>query len=129
MHRGITAWLAIAATAIVAAALVGTASAADTGGKAATVTTPVKVNVVMSDFKFRLSTKTVPKGKPIVFNITNRGPSPHDFDIKGSKGSPVILAGRKTTLRTAFSKAGSFLYVCTVPRHAQFGMTGRLTVK
>ena len=60
MHRRFTAVLALAATAITAAVLVGTASAAGTGVKAGAVTTPVKVNVVMSDFKFRLSTKTVP---------------------------------------------------------------------
>ena len=98
-------------------------------GAANKVATPVKVTVTMSDFKFRLSKTSVPKNTLVVFTVVNRGPSPHDFDLVGTKGTPVILVGSKTTQRTTFKRAGKVRYVCTLPRHASFGMVGNLTVK
>jgi uncharacterized cupredoxin-like copper-binding protein len=92
--------------------------------------TPVKVRVSMTDYKFALSTKSVPRGKPVVFTITNRGRSPHDFDFTTlNKGTPVIQPGKRTTLRVTFRKKGRFRYICTVPRHVQFGMAGYFVVK
>jgi plastocyanin len=122
MHRRIGLVLALIAAGVAAVALTGVAGAADQA-------TPVKVTVTMTDFKFKLSKTTVPKGTPVVFTVVNKGPSPHDFDISGTKGTPVILAGNRSTQRVTFKKAGAFRYVCTVPRHAQFGMTGNLKVK
>lgn len=90
---------------------------------------PVTITVTMTDFKFKLSKPSVPKGTPVVFNVINKGPSPHDFDVDGTKGTPVISPGKKTTLKFTFAKAGSFRYICTVPRHASFGMDGTFTVK
>ncbi len=90
---------------------------------------PIKVTITMSDFSFKLTRTKVPKGVPIVFKVVNKGPSPHDWDLEGTPGMPVKPPSVITTLRYTFKKAGSFRYVCTVPRHAQFGMTGNLTVK
>jgi plastocyanin len=90
---------------------------------------PVKITVTMSDFKFKFSKPTAPKGVPIVFTVINKGPSPHDWDLDGTKGTPVVDVGKTTVLKVTIKKAGSYRYVCTVPRHAQFGMSGNLTVK
>ncbi len=83
----------------------------------------------MTDFKFRLSKASVPRNTPIIFTVINRGPSPHDFKFATGKGSKVIPSGTRTTYRTTFSRAGKSRYLCTVPRHASFGMVGNLTVK
>ncbi len=114
----------------VAAAVAGvsTVLVAANGAGAANEATPVKVTVTMSDFKFRLSKASVPRNTPIVFTVINRGPSPHDFALPGKK-TPVKPSGTQSTLRVTFSRAGKVRYVCTVPRHASFGMVGNLTVK
>jgi plastocyanin len=122
MHRRTALLLALLVAGVAAIALAGVAGAAKQA-------TPVKVTVTMTDFKFKLSKTSVPKGTPVVFTVVNKGPSPHDFDVSGTKGTPVILATKRTTQRVTFKKAGKVRYVCTVPRHAQFGMTGNLTVK
>lgn len=128
MHRRIALAILLVVVAVAASA-VGIAragGASPDGGQA--VVAPVKVTVTMSDFKFKLSKKTVPKGKPVLFTIINKGPSPHDFDVSGTKGTKIIADGKKTTQRVTFKKAGQFRYVCTVPRHIQFGMAGNLKV-
>ncbi len=114
----------------VAAAVAGvsTVLVAANGAGAANKATPVKVTVTMSDFKFRLSKASVPRNTPIVFTVINRGPSPHDFALPGKK-TPVKPSGTQSTLRVTFSRAGKVRYVCTVPRHASFGMVGNITVK
>ena len=114
---------AVLAVAGVSTVLIGASSAG-----AANVATPVKVTVTMTDFKFKLSKASVPKGTPIVFTVVNKGPSPHDFALPGKK-TPVKPSGTQSTLRVIFSRAGKVRYVCTVPRHASFGMVGNLTVK
>ena len=91
--------------------------------------TPIKVTVTMTDFKFKLSRTSVPKNTPITFVVINKGPSPHDFDVAPTKGTPVIQVGARTTQKVTFKRAGKMRYICTVPRHASFGMVGNLTVK
>jgi len=115
----------------VAAAVAGVSTVLVTAsgvGAANNVTAPVKVTVTMTDFKFRLSKASVPRNTPIVFTVINRGPSPHDFALPGKK-TPVKPSGTQSTLRVTFSKVGKVRYVCTVPRHASFGMIGNLVVK
>ena len=41
----------------------------------------------------------------------------------------LIKAGKTTTLKVTFAKAGKFPFLCTVPSHAAAGMKGTLTVK
>ena len=118
----------LALLAAVTAALVATAGGAGAAGASPEVLTPLKVTVTMSDFKFRLTTKTIKKGRPVVFTVINRGPSPHDFDVSGTKGTPVIASGKRVTQKVTFTKTGKFRFVCTVPRHIQFGMAGNLTI-
>jgi uncharacterized cupredoxin-like copper-binding protein len=121
MHRRIALISALLVTGV------GSAVVAQAAG-AREAATPMKVTVTMTDFKFRLSAKSVPSGRPIVFTVINRGRNPHDFDLSGTRGTPVILPGRRTTQRVTFKRAANVRYVCTVPRHAQFGMAGRLKV-
>lgn len=112
----------VAAGALAALAVVVTAQA----GSSATA--PQRVAVGMTEFKFTLKPKTVQKGRVVVFTVTNRGRVAHDFRIAGKK-TRVLAAGRKTTLRVTFRKAGRYRYICTLPSHAVAGMSGRLVVK
>ena len=97
------------------------APAAHTASKATTVT------VAASEFKFKLSKTSVPKGS-VTFVVTNKGKIVHDFKIDG-KVTPMIKGGKSATLVVTFAKAGKFPYLCTVPGHAAAGMKGTFTVK
>lgn len=112
---------------VLASALAVTAVVAS-GAFAQKQVTPVTVTVTMTEFRFKLSRTTVPKGRPIVFKVFNKGRSAHDFDFP-SKGTPFIAPTKSFVLRLTFSKGGIFRYICTVPRHVQLGMAGKLTVK
>ena len=107
------------------------ASALAASGSAASKapTAAVTINVTAVDFKFRLSKMSVPRGSVVTFKVVNRGKSPHDFDIPElRKGTSYLARGKTATFKVAFRRAGSYRYVCTVPRHIQLGMDGRLRV-
>jgi nitrite reductase (NO-forming) len=85
---------------------------------AATSTT---VKVAASEFKFKLSTKTARHGI-VIFKVTNKGHTAHDFKIVGKK-TPKLGAGKSATLKVTLKK-GSFKYICTIDSHAALGMKG-----
>ncbi len=115
--------LALALSALVASAAIGVAAAS-------TQATAKKVTVDMTEYKFKLiGAKGIKHGVPVVFKVVNKGKLLHNFDIQGVKSSKVIGPGKTTTIRVTFKKAGKYPYLCDVPRHAELGMAGTLTVK
>ena len=80
-----------------------------------------------SEFKYTLSKKTIVKGVT-TFKVTNKGTINHNFKIAGKK-TVSLKAGKATTLKVTFTKAGKFAYLCTLEGHAAAGMKGTLTVK
>ena len=85
---------------------------------AATSTT---VKVAASEFKFKLSTKTARHGI-VIFKVTNKGHTAHDFKIVGKK-TPKLSPGKSATLKVTLKK-GTFKYICTIDSHAALGMKG-----
>lgn len=93
------------------------------------VVTTTKVNVVMTEYAFRLSKSVVPRGR-VIFTVVNRGDLGHDFVIGAlNKKTPVISSGGRRTLAVTFKKRGRFLYICSVGEHFLHGMKGYLRVK
>ena len=84
------------------------------------------VQVGMFEYRFELSTQTVPSGQ-VTFVITNKGQETHNFSINGVKAGTIIGPGATETYTVALP-AGQYTYVCDVPFHADRGMTGALTV-
>lgn len=84
------------------------------------------VTVVMKEFRFILSTRTVHIGA-VDFRLVNRGHLEHDIKIAGRK-SALIAPGKHGSLDVVFRRAGAYPYVCTVPGHAAAGMKGVLRV-
>lgn len=84
------------------------------------------VTVTMTDFKFKLSRATVPRGV-VTFRVINRGDTAHDFKIAGKK-TPIYAPGKGGTLRITFRKPGRYPYICAVPGHTALGMKGVLRV-
>jgi uncharacterized cupredoxin-like copper-binding protein len=113
---------------VVAAALVWALPAA--AHQTTTQAKATKVTVFAgtpSEFRFKLSKLTVPKGV-VTFVVTNKGQLPHDFKIAG-KRTPLLQHGKSKTLRIVFKKAKKYPYLCTVSGHAAAGMKGTLRVK
>ncbi|HXZ58475.1 MAG TPA: plastocyanin/azurin family copper-binding protein [Gaiellaceae bacterium] len=87
-----------------------------------TASTATSVKVTAKDFKFTLSRKSAPHGK-VVFHVTNKGPSKHDFKIAGKK-TKLLGKGKSATLSVTLKKGKKYTYICTVPGHAALGMKG-----
>lgn len=115
-------------TAFVAAALLvfRPAPARPSGAMQAGEAGGTRVTVVMKEFRFVLSTRTVRVGA-ITFRLVNRGRLAHDIKIAGRK-SARIAPGKRGLLRVVFRRAGRYPYRCTVPGHAAAGMKGVLKV-
>jgi uncharacterized cupredoxin-like copper-binding protein len=106
-----------------------------TGTTATTTTTPpptscanpsTTVTVGMFEYRYVLSQPSVPAGC-IQFAITNRGLETHNFDLAGVKQGAILAPGGTETWAVQLA-AGSKLYQCDVPFHADRGMVGTLTV-
>lgn len=114
--------------AILAAAVSLVAAVSAFGGAGTATATTVTVTAGKpTEFHFILSKKTIVKGAT-TFKVTNKGTIDHNFKIAGKK-TMLIKAGKTTTLKVTFAKAGKFPFLCTVPSHAAAGMKGTLTVK
>jgi uncharacterized cupredoxin-like copper-binding protein len=114
---------------LIAAVLGALVVAASALGSSVVASATTKVAVTAgkpSELRFKLSRKSVPRGS-VVFTVTNRGRSTHDFRIAGKKVK-TLRAGQRAKLTVALAKAGKYPYVCTLPGHAAAGMKGVLTV-
>ena len=84
------------------------------------------VTVGMFEYRFDLSQTSVPAGC-VQFVITNRGAETHNFDLTGVKQGAILAPGTSETWAVQLA-AGSKLYQCDVPFHADRGMIGTLTI-
>jgi plastocyanin len=116
---------------LIAAALVGVGLFAAVASARTSHATANKITVVMTDFHFKITKPSVLKhGVKYTITETNKGAAAHNFDIQGVKPTGKIIAhGKSQTFTVTFKKAGKYQYVCDVPRHAELGMAGALTVK
>lgn len=124
MRRALS-MLALAALAVAGLAAAGVF----TSGTASAKPKPkvVKVTVVMREFRFALSRRSVPTGTTVVFKVVNRGKITHNFKIAGKK-TKNLNPGKSATLTVKFTKKGRYAYLCTIPGHAAAGMKGVFAV-
>jgi uncharacterized cupredoxin-like copper-binding protein len=108
---------------VCALGVIGSASAAPQRQSTTTA-----VTVKAGEFFFKLSKSSIAKPGTVVFTVKNVGHLAHDFKI-ATKKTRLIQPGKSATLKVAFTKAGKYAYVCTVPGHASAGMKGRFTVR
>ena len=88
------------------------------------------INITGTEFAFSPSVITAKKGQEVKVTFTNNGKYPHNFAVAelGVKSS-TIQPGQTTTVTFTPTKTGSFTFECTVPGHADKGMTGTITVQ
>lgn len=93
-------------------------------------TSSATITVSGTEFAFSPSKITVTKGVPLTIVFKNQGQYPHNFTVAelGVK-TATIQPGEATTVTFTPDKTGTFTYECTVPGHADRGMTGTLTVQ
>jgi uncharacterized cupredoxin-like copper-binding protein len=97
--------------------------------QACTNPTSTTITVDEFDFGFTLSANSVACGS-VTFQMKNSGQSVHNFAIQGvpNAAGPLLDPGKSATMTVNFTTKGTFTYVCDVPHHVDFGMTGLLTV-
>jgi plastocyanin len=118
--------IAMLASALAGLAVVGPAMPANSHTK---VVVPIKVTVVGRDYSFTFSKRSVKAGSTVVFTFVNKGETDHNlvFTTLG-KTTRLIGPGKSTTVKVLFKKKGRYPYICSVPRHAQMGMSGSFLV-
>jgi uncharacterized cupredoxin-like copper-binding protein len=114
------------------------AGSSDTGGVSATE----------KDFSIDLATSSAPAGS-VTFNISNEGPSAHEFVIVKTDDAPDALPVKDNTVEedkvdvvdeaediapsttatlTTDLEAGSYVIICNIPAHYEQGMHAAFTV-
>ena len=82
------------------------------------------------DFHITLKKPAVIKhGVKYTVTEINKGNAIHNIDFQGVKAGPLISPHKTRTFTVTFKKAGKVPYVCDVPRHAELGMSGQITVR
>jgi uncharacterized cupredoxin-like copper-binding protein len=126
----------IAASALVAAFVASAGAAAD----------PTTVEIGIHYSRFSPSAVIVPAGRPITFVLRNDDPIDHewivgdaDLHARHRTGTEPYHASRPTevsidalqsgTTVVTFDKPGTYTFVCHLPGHEAYGMTGTVTVR
>lgn len=89
------------------------------------------VEVSGTEYSFSPSDIEVEKGQKVKVKFTNTGKAPHDFRIPSlGVGTEIIDGGETDSFTFTAEEKGSYpiKFECSVPGHAQQGMTGELIV-
>jgi glucose/arabinose dehydrogenase len=87
----------------------------------------VEIQVLASDFTFKLSRRSVQVGSTVRFVVRNRGRAVHDFVVNGRR-TRLLAPGRGQTITVRFPRKGTFRFLCSVSGHARLGMRGSFSV-
>jgi uncharacterized cupredoxin-like copper-binding protein len=133
---------AVAALGLGLAAALGAAAVAGAVGRSAE---PVVIQIEIRYSHFSPTAVTVPAGRPVTFVIVNNDPIDHEWIVgdaalheRHRTGSEPIHNARPTEIsidalhekRTTitFASPGTLTFVCHLPGHEAYGMTGTLVV-
>jgi plastocyanin len=86
--------------------------------------------VTARDIRFEPADVRVRAGEFAVLTFTNADPVFHDWEVEGLANVDVpARPGQTAKLRFLVDEPGTYEIVCTVPGHAEAGMTGTLVVE
>lgn len=98
--------------------------------QAQSTTNSKQITIQGSEYSFNPSAITVKKGEAIQITFKNSGNFPHNLTIADlNVQTKTIGSGQQDTVTFTPDKTGQFNFVCTVPGHADKGMTGTLIVQ
>ena len=131
---------AVSLSLVAGLAAVGMVAAAAGGAR-----DPVTVTITVHYSHFEPSAVVVPAGRPVTFVLVNSDPIDHEWIVgdaavhqrhrtgtepsHGARPTEVSIeagAERRTTI--TFTQPGTLTYVCHLPGHEAYGMTGTLVV-
>jgi uncharacterized cupredoxin-like copper-binding protein len=133
---------AVAALGLGLATALGAAAIAGAVGRS---TEPVVVDLTIRYSHFEPAAISVPAGRPVTFVIHNSDPIDHEWIVgdealherhrtgteaahnaRPTEVSIDALGERRTTV--TFAKPGTLTFICHLPGHESYGMTGTLTI-
>jgi FtsP/CotA-like multicopper oxidase with cupredoxin domain len=92
-----------------------------------TVATSASVSVELSEFAITPSAVQVPAGGSL--KVTNAGTTVHNLTVRGTDVATKDLAvGDSEDLDLSSLDPGDYAILCSIPGHADSGMTGKLTI-
>jgi len=124
-------------SAVLAVLLVGAAGCGSAG--------PQRITITIHYSTFDPSALSVPHGVPVTFVLVNQDPIDHEWivgdkalherhrhgtePVHGARPTEVTVpAGSTIETTVTFDRPAELTYVCHLPRHEEYGMTGTLTV-
>ena len=87
------------------------------------------VDVSGVDFKFEPSTITIASDEPVEVRFVNDGQNPHTFTLQDEGFEVKADPGQTASGEIPPLKPGAYEFICSIPGHAQLGMTGKLVVE
>lgn len=102
------------------------------GSELPTTSAAASLRVELSDFMLQPDA-LVATGSTVVIQVTNAGPTPHNFSIRDADGNLLaatadLSTGDAETLRLDL-EPGEYTTFCGLPGHESLGMMGTLVVE
>jgi len=89
-----------------------------------------QITVSGNEYAFDPSVITVKKGMPVQILFKNTGKYPHNLTISDlNVQTKTIQTGQQDTVTFTPGNTGQYTFTCTVPGHADKGMTGTINVQ
>jgi plastocyanin len=112
-------------------ALAACSSSSSTSSEAPATQPADAIAVSVADFMIDPSDLSV-AGPSVAFDVTNDGPTPHNFSVRTSDGEVVLatedLGVGATETLSGTLEPGDYLIFCSLAGHESLGMSGTLTV-
>ena len=87
-----------------------------------------EVELTAAEFSFQPSLVEVAEGTEFNLTLANRGTLVHDLVVRGISLHLAAEPGRSVSVGVSGLPAGEYEFLCSVPGHAEAGMTGVLEV-
>lgn len=88
-----------------------------------------EILIVADEFSFEPDELRLVAGETVNVTLDNRGVAFHDFVIGDIGFALVADPNRRSTGALLFDRPGRYEFICSVPGHAQAGMTGTVVVE
>lgn len=111
----------------VASPVAGNATAIVTGTAPPVAAGASALNVTAGDLFFDPKALAAAANVDVAITITNNGALAHDFSIPDLSITSKLLNPGESTTVTVNAATGDYRFICTVPGHAEAGMTGTIT--
>ncbi len=90
------------------------------------------IAIALADFMITPATIDA-VGPEVTFDVSNQGPTPHNFTIRDEAGNILgatadLSTGQAQSLPVTFPGPGTYIVFCSLPGHESLGVKGTLVV-